>query len=249
MSKGDFVCPKCQGTETAEMGPYHAVMVHWLLNPGLAFNEILLGQAVGRDVISCASCSPGVMNNVGKYLLCPSCGRAHKTDLWLRRNAFGHWRGLICPDCAATIPRAWNATSLLILSLTFLLWWPLLKLFGDQWREKLQKKNQKARERLEAKNPDWPITLPLGQEDLSGKVDVQVPVKLAPVAGLGRCPYCHDEVEKAAGVACTDCLARHHEECWDEHRECASCGGVSRYGSVERSDGRERGSGPIREKG
>jgi len=65
--------------------------------------------------------------------------------------------------------------------------------------------------------------------------------------GVGRCPYCHSDVEAETGVACTACLARHHSDCWDEHQECASCGGRSRYGNVETSDGRLR-SAPDRHK-
>src|SRR5271155_4603745 len=41
-----------------------------------------------------------------------------------------------------------------------------------------------------------------------------------------RCPYCHDDVKPAedAWVVCTDCLARHHKECWQDSARCASCG-------------------------
>lgn len=231
------------------MGVYHPIMIHWMLNPGLVLNELGFGQVVGRDVFSCAKCSPAFMHNIGKYLSCPGCGRAHRTDLWQGKNSFGHWRGMICPDCAGTIPRAWNATSLLFLSLTFILWWPILKMLGDNWRKAGQEATQNARDKMNLKEQEWPVTLQLSNEESSRAPELSVPgLKVAPVAGLGTCPYCHDQVEKAEGVACTDCLARHHEECWDEHKECATCGGISRYGSVERSEGRDRGSKPIREK-
>jgi hypothetical protein len=39
-----------------------------------------------------------------------------------------------------------------------------------------------------------------------------------------RCPFCHDDVEKAASVACQGCLARHHASCWTESRACSACG-------------------------
>jgi hypothetical protein len=41
-----------------------------------------------------------------------------------------------------------------------------------------------------------------------------------------RCPYCHDEVLAAEEdwLACADCLARHHDECWRELGRCSSCG-------------------------
>lgn len=54
-----------------------------------------------------------------------------------------------------------------------------------------------------------------------------------------RCPYCRDALDDAP-VACAECMARHHLECWDEHRQCASCGHVERFGQVERTAGRAR---------
>lgn len=59
-----------------------------------------------------------------------------------------------------------------------------------------------------------------------------------------RCPYCHADVAKEDAVACTDCMARHHAACWDEHGQCAACGSVERFATVERTGGRERPSGP-----
>ncbi|MCA8921019.1 MAG: hypothetical protein KDD82_04375 [Planctomycetes bacterium] len=63
-----------------------------------------------------------------------------------------------------------------------------------------------------------------------------------------RCPYCHTDVDEADVVACASCLARHHEGCWDEHRECSSCGAVERFTQVERTAGRERPNTPKPEK-
>lgn len=38
-----------------------------------------------------------------------------------------------------------------------------------------------------------------------------------------RCPFCHDDVRVEESVACRDCLARHHEGCWDEGAGCSTC--------------------------
>ncbi|MCA8925764.1 MAG: hypothetical protein KDD82_28405 [Planctomycetes bacterium] len=46
---------------------------------------------------------------------------------------------------------------------------------------------------------------------------------------LARCPYCHGDVSlDTAWVACAECLARHHTECWDEVARCCSCSGTER---------------------
>lgn len=46
---------------------------------------------------------------------------------------------------------------------------------------------------------------------------------------LARCPYCHEDVtQDSAWVACAECLARNHTECWDEGGRCASCSSTER---------------------
>jgi len=42
---------------------------------------------------------------------------------WSGRKAFGHWLGLICPECKKRIPCMWNYTSLLVLALLSPLWY------------------------------------------------------------------------------------------------------------------------------
>lgn len=56
--------------------------------------------------------------------------------------------------------------------------------------------------------------------DVAPREDVVVPA--SPV----RCPFCHDAVDAAKldWVVCRSCLARHHEGCWGESGQCASCG-------------------------
>jgi len=45
-----------------------------------------------------------------------------------------------------------------------------------------------------------------------------------------RCPFCHEgiDLEADAWLACSDCLARHHNDCWAELGSCASCRGAGR---------------------
>lgn len=47
-------------------------------------------------------------------------------------------------------------------------------------------------------------------------------IRLVPIAGRGRCPYCHDALGGEL-VRCDRCAAGHHAECWAEHAHCASC--------------------------
>lgn len=40
-----------------------------------------------------------------------------------------------------------------------------------------------------------------------------------------RCPFCHEQVqvEQDRWIACAQCLARHHEACWQEAPVCGAC--------------------------
>lgn len=58
------------------------------------------------------------------------------------------------------------------------------------------------------------------------------------MTNVGRCPYCHDQAEVSASVACASCMSRHHTECWDELGECASCGARVRFTATEETSGR-----------
>jgi len=53
--------------------------------------------------------------------------------------------------------------------------------------------------------------------------EIKIEVERSP----NRCPYCHDEVLSSEDdwLACADCLARHHDECWRELGRCSSCAG------------------------
>lgn len=58
--------------------------------------------------------------------------------------------------------------------------------------------------------------------------------------GQSRCPYCHEDASGADLVACTACMAKHHEACWDEHTQCSACGNPERFAGIEHTGGRER---------
>lgn len=61
-------------------------------------------------------------------------------------------------------------------------------------------------------------------------------------APQGRCPFCHEDVDARACVVCALCLARHHDDCWDEGGACAACRGTERYGRLEAPRDRVQGT-------
>ncbi len=101
-------CPGC-GHSCWRWGPHNPAMLHWVLNPGLAFNELLLGQRIPRELFGCRGCAR-------MYLRCIACRRFQPLEGKLNRPG-GMWNGLHCPDCGAAIPMLRNLLSGAILGL------------------------------------------------------------------------------------------------------------------------------------
>jgi hypothetical protein len=128
----EFECPECKGHICERWGlngsniGIRLMYWHMILNPGLAFNELIFGQRNPQQIYVCKSC-PLPMADRG-YVHCPSCGVFHAGRIWSEKNAFGNWLGLVCPSCRAPIPCLWNLTSRVLLLLTAPLWWLPIRL-------------------------------------------------------------------------------------------------------------------------
>lgn len=100
----------------------NVMMLHWIINPGLAINELVLGQRVPKvSLVDTTSNKPRIERG---FVPCPHCNTLHDSRTWSTQNgtAFKNWFGLYCPACAQVIPCLINATSLIILTLTFPVW-------------------------------------------------------------------------------------------------------------------------------
>jgi hypothetical protein len=128
------------------------LMLHWIINPGLAVNELLLGQRIPKVTL--------IEKNTGKsvsestIIPCPHCGTMHSGLKWSAKNhtAFRNWFGLYCDNCGKIIPCLTNLTSYLILGLTFPFWiW-----FKDKWKAKwLEAQKEKFSKPLDLKQPEF----------------------------------------------------------------------------------------------
>lgn len=98
----------------------HPMLLHWIINPGLAFNELVLGQRIPKVTLVDKTSDAPLMER--QYIPCPECNALHDGRLWSKGNSFGHWFGYICPKCHGKIPCLWNITSLILLALTFPIW-------------------------------------------------------------------------------------------------------------------------------
>ena len=57
----------------------------------------------------------------------------HPGRLWAKRNAFAHWFGWVCPSCDGVIPCVWNVWSLLVLTVTWPLWYLPARIIRPHW--------------------------------------------------------------------------------------------------------------------
>ena len=115
------------------------LVLHWILNPGLAFNELILGQRVPKIMLIEKSDKPLVERS---YVPCPHCGTIHSALKWSPQNrtAFKNWFGLYCDHCSNVIPCLRNLTSYLLLGLSFPFWIWFSKKRKEQWLAKQKEK-------------------------------------------------------------------------------------------------------------
>lgn len=129
-----------------------AEMLHWIINPGLVFNEIILGQRLPKVMLIEKNTSKTFQEKT--KIPCPHCGTLHSGLKWsTKNNAFKNWFGLYCDNCGKTIPCLTNLTTFLLLSLTFPVWiW-----FKDKWKMTWLKKQPERYQNMDLKNVQNPF--------------------------------------------------------------------------------------------
>src|SRR5712671_261154 len=120
-------CPRCQSTEMKRWELPNWMLLHWVLNPGLAFNELVLGQRIPKVILICQSCQLPLMER--QYIPCPKCGSIHDGRLWAGKSGFGNWLGIVCPTCSTRIPCLRNALSFLLLCVSAPVWYLPYRLY------------------------------------------------------------------------------------------------------------------------
>jgi hypothetical protein len=94
-------CPSCLSEDFKSYTPKNWMMRHWVWNPGLAFNEVVLGQRIPKLMRTCEACG-------GQSCPCPHCAQSIDLMTWSRGQAFGNWGGLRCPHCHGEIESLCN---------------------------------------------------------------------------------------------------------------------------------------------
>ena len=112
------------------------MILHWILNPGLAFNELALGQTIPKVMLIDRESEKSMYQR--SLVPCPHCGTQHNGLKWSSQNnlAFKNWFGYYCDNCKGIIPVHRNLTSLIILTLTFPIWGWFRKSLKQNWLDK-----------------------------------------------------------------------------------------------------------------
>jgi len=108
------------------------LLVHWILNPGLAFNELILGRRVPKITLIDKQSIDILANR--NYIQCPHCQTLHSSRRWGKGNAFFHYDGLYCPQCEGKIPTLLNVFTIILLVILFPIWKPLQLVFGERFK-------------------------------------------------------------------------------------------------------------------
>lgn len=114
-------CPVCARSAYSTWSGRHPLVMHWKLNPGLAINELLLGQRVPETLFVCTACEAPMAER--SWVVCTQCQRVTRGSHWMAGMAFGHWLGLVCPHCGLELPTTRNWTAAAVTWLTAPLWW------------------------------------------------------------------------------------------------------------------------------
>jgi hypothetical protein len=119
------------------------IMLHWIINPGLAVNELALGQRIPKVMLIERNSLKSI--NEKSWIPCPHCGTLHEGLKWSKQNetAFKNWFGYYCDNCGKIIPCLTNLTSFIVLGVTFPIWFWFKDKLKAKWLEKQKAKFSK----------------------------------------------------------------------------------------------------------
>lgn len=134
----------------------HPLPLFWVLFPGAAINELLLGQRVPKVVLVAKGSQKPLSER--RFVPCPHCQTLHPSRKWSLPNktGLGNWFGLYCDRCGGIIPCLMNVFSFLVLAGTFPVWVWFYKPLKRKW---LRRQKEKFNHPLNLEDPgyNWPV--------------------------------------------------------------------------------------------
>ena len=123
----------------------HPLLLHWVVNPGLAFNELILGQRLPREALIEQDVDDDFVTR--QHVHCPHCDALTSWSVYEEAGLqFGLYRGIPCRACGEEIPQLLNALSWLLLR-------PFSRLPGGTRRKAETLRRQSERLRAAAAPP------------------------------------------------------------------------------------------------
>ncbi|MCZ4694605.1 hypothetical protein DWB61_06085 [Ancylomarina euxinus] len=112
------------------------VILHWIINPGLMINELILGQTIPKVMLIEREGDKPFMQR--SLIPCPHCGERHSGLKYSAQNktAIKNWFGFYCDKCTKIIPVQRNLTSLIVLIITFPIWGWFRKSLEKNWLDR-----------------------------------------------------------------------------------------------------------------
>lgn len=111
----------------------HWSVLFWILNPGSAINELILGQRVAKLYLEDKTMDASKFER--GFTPCPHCDELHDNRLWSTENntAFGNWFGLYCRNCGDVIPCIMSVLTFMILAVTSPIWYWFKDGLKEKW--------------------------------------------------------------------------------------------------------------------
>ena len=133
----------------------HPMTLFWMLFPAVTVNELIFGQRQPKVLLIDKKSDKPWMER--SYIPCPHCETLNDGRLWVKWNALGHWFGFVCPSCHQVIPCLWNIFSLVVLAITFPLWYFPARFFRRRWLEIEKERLARTLERplIQATSINW----------------------------------------------------------------------------------------------
>lgn len=107
------------------------VVLHWIINPGLVINDLILGQTIPKVMLIERGGKEALYKR--SFVPCPHCGTFHNGLKWSYKRAFKNWFGYYCDNCTKIIPVHRNLTTLIVLAATFPIWGWFRKSLKQNW--------------------------------------------------------------------------------------------------------------------
>ncbi len=104
---------------------------HWILNPGLAINEIIFGTRIPSAVLLDDELGNTLVDQ--QLIVCQHCGHEMPYKNMDRFIGMGLWFGMFCSQCRERIPCVLNVFTAISACIVLPLWYPFWMFFKERY--------------------------------------------------------------------------------------------------------------------